>query len=44
VNIVLVVVILITSDTLLVVGSTLAWRRIQKLGVVIIVNPWIFSE
>jgi hypothetical protein len=28
----------------LVEGSTLAWRRIRKLGVLIIVNPWIFSE
>jgi hypothetical protein len=44
VNIVLVVVILITSHTLSVEGSTLAWRRIRKLGVLIIVNPWIFSE
>jgi hypothetical protein len=43
-NIVLVVMILITSHTLLVEGSTLAWRRIRKLGVLIIVNPWIFSE
>jgi hypothetical protein len=44
VNIVLVVMILITSHTLSAEGSTLAWRRIRKLGVLIIVNPWIFSE
>jgi hypothetical protein len=43
-NIVLVVVILITSHALLVEGSTLVWRRIRKLRVVIIVNPWIFND
>jgi hypothetical protein len=43
----LVVVILITSHTLSVEGSMLAWRRFRKLGVliiIIIINPWIFSE
>jgi hypothetical protein len=43
-NIVLVVMILIISHTLSVEGSMLVWRRIKKLGVLIIVNPWIFSE
>jgi hypothetical protein len=38
-SIVLVVVILINSHTLSVEGSTWVWRRIRKLGVLIIVNP-----
>jgi hypothetical protein len=43
-NIVLVVVILITSHTLSVEGSMMAWRSIRKLRVLIIVIPGIFSE
>jgi hypothetical protein len=44
VNIVLVVMMLITSHTLSIKGSTWAWRRIRKLRVLIIVNPLILSE
>jgi hypothetical protein len=43
-NIVLVVVILITSHTLSVEGLMMAWRSIRKLRVLIIVIPYIFSE
>jgi hypothetical protein len=43
-NILLVVAILITSHTLSVEGSTWVWRRVRKLEVLIIVNPWIFSK
>jgi hypothetical protein len=43
-NIVFVMMILITSHTLSVEGSMLAWRRIRKLRVLIIINSWIFSE